>query len=591
MSIKDSALILLLRTGWRHATGLRVSYLTYMGMFVLAKTIELCEPYLVGLLLNSIQQAPSAAEVPGIILHYALLIFAIHWGFWILHFPGRVIDLRTAFRIRRNYRRFLFGQALSKPLTWHQDHTTGETIDRINRSSGGLHAFLSSAVSVIYGMTEFVVILSAIALLDPASGLACFVASVALFLIISLFDKLLNQDYSQLNSFENKISSAIHDFVSNISSVVALRIQPRVAHEFSKRLNSPEKLFDTHVVRHESKWFVMSLGGSLLMLGVPLWYAYRQAHGEGVLLVGTFFTLYAYVTRLRGVFFTFSMLYGSVLRNAQDLKNAANLVGSDREDSVDSEPFVNRTPWGSLEVRSLNFTYPRSEQVGSTLEGLSFVLRNGEKVAFIGESGSGKSTLLALLAGSIEGAEAQVYLDDEPQSAGLREIQTRSAIIPQSPEIFVDTIRFNITFGIEASDQDLYAACDQARFREVVDRLPRGLDTHIAEKGVNLSGGERQRLALARGIFLARDSDILILDESTSSVDPVNEQRIYQNVWSSFRERTILAALHRMHLLHLFDHIYVLSAGKIVEHGHLDELRGRGGVFDRLYNAYKHESE
>jgi ABC-type multidrug transport system fused ATPase/permease subunit len=564
-----------------------VNYLTYMGMFILAKTIDLCEPYLVGLLLNGIQQAPSAAALPGVIMHYSLLIFATHWGFWLLHFPGRVIDLRTAFRIRRNYRRFLFGQALAKPLTWHQDYTTGETIDRINRSSGGLHAFLSSAVSVFYGITEFVVVLSAIALLDPLSGVTCLAASIAIFSVISLFDKVLNQDYAQLNSFENKISSAIHDF----SSVVALRIQPRVSSEFEKRLSSPEKLFDAHVVRHESKWFAMSLGGSLLMLSVPLWYAYRQAHGEGVLLVGTFFTLYAYVTRLRGVFFSFSMLYGSVLRNAQDLKNAANLVGSDLEDLDDQDPSVNHIPWSRVEVRNLNFTYPRSEQEGRTLEDLSFSLHRGEKVAFIGESGSGKSTLLALFAGSIEGAEARVYIDDAHQMRGLREIQMRSAIIPQSPEIFVDTIRFNITFGIEASDQDLYEACDQARFREVVDRLPRGLDTHIAEKGVNLSGGERQRLALARGIFLARDSEILILDESTSSVDPVNEQEIYRNIWNSLGGRTVIAALHRMHLLHLFDHIYVLSAGKVVEHGSLEELRGRGGVFDRLYDAHKHQSE
>jgi ABC-type multidrug transport system fused ATPase/permease subunit len=204
MDLKNTAIPLLLRTGWRHAKGHRLTYVIYLSMFVIAKTIDLIEPYVVGLLLNGIQQAPSASAIPGIVLHYALLIFAVHWGFWLLHFPGRVLDLRTAFKIRRNYRRFLFEQALGKPLTWHQDYTTGETIDRINRSSGGLHGFLGSAFSVFYSITEFVVVLVAIALLDPPAGVVCFIASVTLFVVISLFDKRLNRDFSELNTFENK---------------------------------------------------------------------------------------------------------------------------------------------------------------------------------------------------------------------------------------------------------------------------------------------------------------------------------------------------------------------------------------------------
>jgi ABC-type multidrug transport system fused ATPase/permease subunit len=170
----------------------------------------------------------------------------------------------------------------------------------------------------------------------------------------------------------------------------------------------------------------------------------------------------------------------------------------------------------------------------------------------------------------------------------LAAVSNLSTLIPQDPEVFSDTVAMNITMGIAATPEKVARAVEMARFSDVLARLPSSLETNIAEKGVSLSGGEKQRLALARGIFFAFDSDseIILLDESTSSVDIVNEKVIYQKLLRHFSSQLILATTHKFNLLSLFDHILVMKDGKLVEHGTLSELIARDGVLKAMWSQY-----
>src|SRR4029453_11815560 len=165
----------------------------------------------------------------------------------------------------------------------------------------------------------------------------------------------------------------------------------------------------------------------------------------------------------------------------------------------------------------------------------------------------------------------------------LRHLNGRTTLVPQDPEIFADTIRFNITFGMESDESEIMRAVKLARFDSVLERLPAGFATNIAEKGVNLSGGEKQRLALARGFYFAQDSDIVLLDEPTSSVDIFNERIIYQNLLAEFADKCVISSVHRLHLLEMFDYIYVLSKGKVIEHGDLSSLLTSNGALADLW--------
>ena len=219
------------------------------------------------------------------------------------------------------------------------------------------------------------------------------------------------------------------------------------------------------------------------------------------------------------------------------------------------------------EIQQLDFTYKDTERPTQHLKNVSIVLRRGTRIAFVGESGSGKSTLMSLIRGLHEADSGTVLCDGLELAHGLKDVGTTVTLIPQEPEIFENTIEYNITLDTDQEESELMEDIELSRFASVVRHLPQGLKTNTAEKGVNLSGGEKQRLALARGFFAAKQSSIILLDEPTSSVDPVNERHIYENMIRRFSDRCIVSSLHKRYLLPLFDYVYVFADGKIADEG------------------------
>jgi ABC-type bacteriocin/lantibiotic exporter with double-glycine peptidase domain len=230
--------------------------------------------------------------------------------------------------------------------------------------------------------------------------------------------------------------------------------------------------------------------------------------------------------------------------------------------------------WRTVDIGHLTFTYQDEEKNRLHLKDVSIRLPREGKIALVGESGSGKSTLMALMRG-LHTAEAHIQCDGQPLKHGLKHLAPHVTLIPQEPEIFENTIEYNVTLETERSREEVMEDIRTAQFESVLRRLPRGLKTNIAEKGVNLSGGEKQRLALARGVFAAKTSDIILLDEPTSSVDMVNERQIYENVLKKFSDRCIVSSIHKLYLLPFFDYVYVFADGKIVDQGTPREIGAR----------------
>jgi len=161
-------------------------------------------------------------------------------------------------------------------------------------------------------------------------------------------------------------------------------------------------------------------------------------------------------------------------------------------------------------------------------------------------------------------------------------------LFPQEPEIFENTIEHNITLGLPFEEREIMDVCGTAQFDDVVRQLPKGLQSSIQEKGVNLSGGQKQRLALARGILAAKSSDIILLDEPTSSVDSKTENQIYEKLFEEYSNKVIVSSLHRLYMLTHFDYIYVLQHGSIVDQGTYSELLSKSLIFQELW---RHQQE
>ena len=218
-------------------------------------------------------------------------------------------------------------------------------------------------------------------------------------------------------------------------------------------------------------------------------------------------------------------------------------------------------------------------------------IRKGQKIALIGESGSGKSTLLALLRGLYQPqSDFELRIDDLAENS-FAAINHSVTLFPQEPEIFENTIAYNITLGLPFTEEEVMEVCNAAHFSSVVASLPKGFESNIKEKGVNLSGGQRQRLALARGILAARDNSIVLLDEPTSSVDPKTETLIYDQLFATFRKKAIVSSLHRLHLLGKFDYVYIMDNGAVVGEGTFDKLKENSSIFQELWRHQEKATE
>jgi ABC-type multidrug transport system fused ATPase/permease subunit len=402
--------------------------------------------------------------------------------------------------------------------------------------------------------------------------------------IVMRFDKVLIGQYRELNRSENQIAATVLDAVSNITTVIILRVEKLVFNAIVSKTERPYGLFKRNSALNEVKWFLTTMccaGTIVIVLG-----AYFLGHigVSGGVLFGEVFLLYRYLGNIAEILSRFTNLYSETVQRRASVANAEELS----DDFVD-ENFTNHVlpaNWQNLSIEGLRFSYESAGEPKLHLDIVSLKIRRGEKIAFVGESGSGKTTLLKVMRDLYRPSELKLSVDGQEIPHGFDGIARAISLVPQAPEIFTATIRENITLGAEHEDDKILHYTGMAQFTEVVGKLPNGLDSSINEKGVNLSGGEQQRLALSRGLLASEDKDILLFDEPTSSLDATTERKIYRNIFAGFDGKTIVSSIHRLHLLPLFDRICVFDNGQIIATGSFDELMLGCPEFQVLWQQY-----
>ncbi|MGG7663509.1 ABC transporter ATP-binding protein [Dyadobacter sp. BHUBP1] len=574
----------LLATAWRYARQQRGRYLLVYGMFVMANLVLAAHPLLYGWFIQSIQQDAEGTLRNVWVYGGAYLgLILLEWAF---HGPARVMERKLAFDLSRNFLDELYHQALHLPIRWHQDHHSGATINRIRKAYEALKDFFQNGFMFLHAFAKFIFSFVAIIWFSPLFGAVGVLIGVINVYVIFKFDKPFIKALDESNEKEHIVSSTLFDSLSNIITVITLRLEKRMKISLMSKVADVFPPFRRSVSINEWKWFVASVFIAIIYIVVTIGYVYQHYVPGEVFLVGGLVTLLSYVNQFTSVFQDIAWQYTEIIRYNTEVQTARAIGEAYHEHHRVDEAGDLPENWQEIHISNLNFSHGEmydAETQAHSLHRLDIRIRRGERIAFIGESGSGKSTLLALLRGLYQPEKDVKVTIDGRYEAAIEMLADQVTLFPQDPEIFENTIAYNITLGLPFEEEDIMQVCETAHFAEVVNKLPKGLESSIQEKGVNLSGGQKQRLALARGILAARTSDIVLLDEPTSSIDPKTEAAIYDKMFAEFRGKAVVSTLHRLHLLTKFDYVYILRDGYLIDEGTFDDLYRNSPVFQDLW--------
>lgn len=368
-----------------------------------------------------------------------------------------------------------------------------------------------------------------------------------------------------------------HFLVRGFQEMVVFRMHRNFGKELVRARRAKEEIVDGRVkmtLVHEAFFTIFALLMGAVKIGL-LAYAWRT----GSISVGTVVALMALVDNAYTPIAIFNVLYVSYkLDKSAYERFRAFFELADENRLTSGSPPVRSA--GELKTENLRFRYGEKE----ILKGIDLRIHAGEKVIFAGESGCGKSTLVKLLAGLLEPEEGYAAVGGTPlREMHLESLYSRVSYVPQEGSIFDGSLRENLCIGGAHQEEQMWDALETVNLADMVRKLPGGLDTHLGERGAALSGGEKQRLALAR--MLLDDTELAILDESTSAIDNINEEEILERILEKTAERTLILIAHRLNAAARFDRIVVFRDGRIEADGTFDALMKKCEYFRELYAA------
>jgi ATP-binding cassette, subfamily B, bacterial len=580
--LRSSPYIALLLVAWRYARQQRSQYVLIYVLFGLANLVLAAYPILYGWFINQLQQRKS--DVLSLAVTYGAIYVLLKLTEWSLHGPARIMERKLAFDLSRNFLQERYHQALHLPVKWHQDHHSGSTINRLRKAYEALRSFFDGGFMYIHALSKFLFSFVAMVYFSPLFGTIGVLLGLLTVWVIFKFDKPLIESQKDVNEKEHVISATLFDSLSNIITVVTLRLEKSMEPGLMSKVADVLPSFRRNAVINEWKWFSADMLVGLTYAVITVGFVYQNWVPGQIFLVGGLVTLLGYVNQFTSVFHDVAWQYTQIIQYHTDVSTASEIESAFKAEHRPDEAKELPNSWRRIDISGLCYSHQQaySSQSLHSLHDIQLSIEPSKKIALIGKSGSGKSTLLAILRGLYQ-PEATLVVTVDGQKTDLTSVNETTTLFPQEPEIFENTILYNVTLGLPFAEEEVASVCRIAQFDEVSAQLPKGMESNIQEKGVNLSGGQKQRLALARGILAARDSELVLLDEPTSSVDPKTEAAIYQQMFEQFSEKAIVSSLHRLHLLKHFDEICVMEQGRIVARGTFDRLLDSSKEFQELW--------
>lgn len=538
---------------------------------VLGAAAGVAFPYILRLIIDGIKQEITSAKL----LHYCVLL--VSFGVLRAALDGFLPFLRgrTNELFAWEFRSRVFREIIARGYRFTSRFPSGDVMERLDHDMQELSWFACSGIFRF--LAAFLLALFTVVMMIKMNLLLTVLTVMPASLAVIGWMKMGPQIYTWFMKWREKIAeinNQLQAAFSGIRLVKAFVMEKQLGKKFNQALAERVGVA-VQEAKAEARVQAAYMAIAEIALLMVLWaggiFVIRQR-----ITLGEFVAFNAYLLMLLGPMFDIGNLFVSGRRAAGAGERIVGLIEAEPEVAMRSG--VKTPEPGELKLERVSFSYDNKP----VLKDVTMVFPPGKKLGIAGTVGSGKSTVLYLLMRLIDPTRGSVLLNGKDiREYNFEEYRRLFGYAPQEPTLFSDTLKNNIRFGREVSDEELRQVVAMAQLTDVVAELPRGIDEMLGERGSGLSGGQKARVAIARA--LVNMPPILVLDDVTAALDADTEQELLQRLFEAVKDRTLIVVSHRLAVLAACDYIYMLDQGEVKEAGKHDELLMRRGLYWRLY--------
>jgi ATP-binding cassette subfamily B protein len=523
-----------------------------------------------------------ARDVPGNALPLVALGFVglalLQGGFTFL--SGR-LAAQTAEGIALRLRNYLFDHIQRLSFSYHDQTQTGELIQRCTSDVDSLRRFFADqAIGMGRILALFIINWVALLSLNWRLGLLSVVIVPPIVVMSAFFFNKVSKAFEEFQEQDAVLSTTLQENLAGVRVVKAFARQSFEREKFEKENWKKFLLGRRLLLMHALFWPLSDILCAFQMLGGYVAGAYMAINGE--ITVGTYIAAASMIILVIWPMRNLGRLIVDMSTGLVSYSRVSKIIREEREPLTAGRHTPSAEVKGDVVFRDVSFEY---ESDAPVLHNVTFYCRPGQAIGLLGSTGSGKTSLVNLLPRFYDYTSGKLLLDGVELKDYPREyLRSNIGIVEQEPFLFSRTIRENITYGVgrDVHDAEVEAAARAAAVHDVILSFPDGYKTLVGERGVTLSGGQKQRVAIAR--TLLKDPRILILDDSTSSVDTETEGEIRQALEHLMQGRSTFIIAHRVQSVMNADFIIVLEGGRITQRGTHRQLVAQPGTYQRIYN-------
>ena len=536
---------------------------------------KLIGPFLMGYIIDNYITIPN---VDGLV-KWVIVLFCVYalssLAGWFQNYINADVASQTVNKIRTD----LFNKIETLSLRFFDSTPHGELLSRFTNDIDNIGITLSnSIIELTSNLIQLVGVLIFMLILNVKLALITLIATPFLAIIVTFLIKRTRKLYGEQQGKLGDLNAYIEEEISGLKVVKAYGLENEVVRRFHEKNKSFK---DTAIKAQFTSYLMIPLMNGLSNVTLVL-----------IIVAGSMLTLKGDASiGLIVTFINFARLFFQPINQMSNLYNQLGLAftGAERVmDILKEEPDIKNTPNakeidvlnGYVNMKDVSFSYNDEKTI---LKRINIEAFKGEKIAIVGPTGSGKTTIINLLNRFYDSKDGEIYFDDlKIKDINFYSLRKRIGIVLQNTILFSGTIRENLLFGKEdATDNEIETACIKANIHDYIISLPKGYDTEITSDSNIFSKGQKQLLSIARTILA--NPDILILDEATSNVDMITEQKLQQAMNTMMEGRTSFVIAHRLKTIINSDKIVVIKDGKVVEEGTHKDLISLKGFYNELY--------